>query len=495
MISINKKYPFEKVSTMHKHEDRLMAVMAPLKLRDDEFLEFSNCLKEAKGIGVEAVTVDVWWGLVMQKRDDARWDYYDRVFAEIEKAGLRIVPIMSFHRCGGGPGDDVNVPLPGWLSEVVAEANKTPGDLLYQSETGYESLNAIAPWVAEEAPGLYDAMSGFIDGFLKKYKQELLRSLFPEINVSLGPTGELRYPAYSAEEGWVYPHRGYYQCYSESARRSFLQWVRNPRHACSWAAAFPDSEIRVPNGHLPPGSGARADSFVAQRLHCKPGYGQDFLAWYHQSLLNHGQRILKDAIKVVKTHCKDLSKDVAAPTLGVKIPGVHWQWRCTGVPRYAELTAGLIAARYCYVPDDGSDTGYEDIFKMVKSVAAEAGWPVRVHFTALEMDDDAVDCSWPNDQEKTSMAFSLVNAVGRTAARFSVLLSGENALPDIASDDSPYDIRTWDYIRKAFDTGHFSGLTMLRLCRGNWDIDKESLRQFIRDYDTTTPGKRLVRKR
>jgi hypothetical protein len=72
------------------------------------------------------------------------------------------------------------------------------------------------------------------------------------------------------------------------------------------------------------------------------------------------------------------------------------------------------------------------------------------------------------------------------------MLCGENALPYIAAPDSPYDVRTWDYIRKAFDTGYFSGLTMLRLGRGAWDADKESLRQFIRDYDIDPIAMRLV---
>ncbi len=472
-----------------------MAVMAPLKIRDGEFEGFSDCLKEALDIGVEAITVDVWWGLVMEKRGEARWDYYDRVFAEIDKTGLRIVPIMSLHRCGGGPSDDVNILLPQWLSEVVSEKGASPKDLLYQSETGREFSDAIPPWAAEEVPGLYDEISAFIDLFLKHYKSELESERFPEINVSLGPTGELRYPAYGAEDGWIFPHRGYYQCYSESARRSFLRWVRNPLNNCAWAQAYADNEVRVPNGHLPPGSGARADLFVAQRTHLEPGYGRDFIAWYHHSLVNHGRRMLKAAIKVMKANCESLPKTHAVPLAGMKIPGVHWQWRCTGVPRYAELTAGLIPAESCFTPAAGAATGYENIFKMVKEVASETDWLTRVHFTALEMDDDSVDCSWPRDEEKTSMAYSLVNAVGRTAADFSVPLSGENALPYISMDDSPYDVRTWEYIRKAFDTGRFSGLTMLRLCRGMWNNDKESLRKFIRDYDTDPVGKRLMRKR
>lgn len=478
---------------MGKCNDRLMAVMAPLKLRDEEFADFSNRLKEAREFGVEAVSVDVWWGLVMQKGDVASWDYYDKVFAEVIKAGFQIVPIMSFHRCGGGPHDDVNIAMPQWLSVVVSNGNKDPRDLLYQSETGKELADAIPPWVAEEVPTLYDEMFKFIDRFLKQYNKELLEKRFPEINISLGPTGELRYPSYSSEDSWMFPERGYYQCYSESASRSFLRWVRNPRNCCSWAGAYSDTEIRVPNGHLPPFVGPRADSFVSERLHLKPGYGQDFLVWYHQSLLDHGKQILKAAIRAVMTNCQGLPND-NLPFVGMKIPGVHWQWRCTGVTRYSELTAGLIPATSCFVPDSNSSTGYENLFQMVNHVSKEADWPIRVHFTALEMDDDIVDCSWPNDKEKTSMAYSLVNAVGRTASNLSVLLSGENALPNVAADDSSYDIRTWEYVRKAFDTGYFSGFTLLRLCRGDWDTDKDSLRKFIQDYDVKSPGRRLTRK-
>jgi beta-amylase len=479
---------------MRAHYDRLMAVMAPLKMRYDEFADFERRLAEARDIGVEAISVDVWFGLVMQTRDEPSWSYYDQVFAAILKAGLRIVPIMSFHRCGGGPSDDANIPLPQWLSDLVSEQNLSPADLVYQSETGHESSDAIPPWVGEDTPILYAEMSKFVDEFLTRYADLLSAGQFCEINVSLGPTGELRFPAYSAEDGWRYPHRGYFQCYSESARRSFLRWVRNPANACSWARAYSDSEIRVPNGHIPPGFGARADTFVAERQHLVPGYGQDFLAWYHQSLMDHGCRVLEATVDVVRRHCNNVPKNQLAPIVGIKIPGVHWQWRCTDVPRYSELTAGLIPPSACFVPSETSCTGYEDVFGMVKKVSAEARWPLRVHFTALEMDDDAVACTWPNDQEKTSMAYSLVNAVGRTAAESSVLLSGENALPYIAADDSPYDIRTWEYVRKAFDTGHFSGFTLLRLGRGSWDLDKEPLRDFIREYDGTSPGMRVSRR-
>lgn len=484
---------------MKKHNDRLMSVMAPLMLQDTEFAGFSARLKEARDIGVEAVTVDVWWGQAMEKRDPPNWLYYDRVFDEICKANLLIIPIMSFHRCGAGQNDGgINIGLPPWLSDFVANNKASPGDLSYQSETGFESNDAIPPWIAEEVPTLYDEMARYVEKFLEQYKQQLLDGRFPEINISLGPTGELRYPAYNTADNWSFPHRGLFQCYSKSAGRSFVRWVRasqkTSQGSCSWATDLQDSEIRVPNGHVSAGVGARADTFVAERQHASAGYGQDFLAWYHQSLLRHGKLILKAATKVVREQCQGLPKGRPVPVVGMKIPGVHWQWRCTGVPRYAELTAGLIPGEDCFVPDQSSKTGYENVFAMAQSVGNEEQWPMRVHFTALEMDDDAVDCSWGNDTQKTSMAASLVNAVGRTAASFAVLLCGENADGNVAAPDNPHEVRDWVHIRKAFDTGHFSGFTLLRLTREFWDSEKESLEKFIQDYDGNTPGRRVLRK-
>ena len=472
---------------MPNYDDRLVAVMAPVLIKDEEqFREFELHLQQARDIGVEAISVDVWWGIVQASRSTSQWDYYDRVFAAIAHKDLSIVPIMSLHRCGGGLRDDVNIDLPPWLEELVLSAGGSPGDLRYQSETGHESFDAVPPWIGEEISAVYQEMSRFIDGFLDHYRLELRDRLFREIKISLGPTGELRYPSYSAADGWVFPHRGYYQCYSESARRSFLRWVRAPQNGCSWATQFADADIRVPNGHVPRGQGARADTFVTEGLHQQPGYGQDFLNWYHRSLLAHGRRVLGTAIESLKTHCTGDME--TAPPIGMKIPAVHWQWRCTSAPRYAELTAGLIPPNCCFVPDGKSATGYEPVFEMVRELSSQTMWPIRVHFTALEMDDDRAPEWWPNDKEKTSMAHSLVHAVGRTASKAGVPLSGENALANVVAPDSPNDIAAWDHVRETFDMGYFSGTTLLRLCGGGWDTDRKALESFIRDYDNDQRG-------
>jgi len=92
-----------------------VAVMAPLFMTDQSQKQaFDALLQQAADIGVNAVTVDVWMGVVEGAGDQQfDWSYYDSVFQMIRDRGLKIVPIMSFHKCGGGPGDDCNIPMPG----------------------------------------------------------------------------------------------------------------------------------------------------------------------------------------------------------------------------------------------------------------------------------------------------------------------------------------------------------------------------------------------
>lgn len=79
------------------------AVMAPLEVSDWE--RFKQQLHQAKAIGVTAVSTDVWWGKVEKKGDQQfDWSYYDAVSSVIIEAGLKWVPILSFHKCGGNVG-------------------------------------------------------------------------------------------------------------------------------------------------------------------------------------------------------------------------------------------------------------------------------------------------------------------------------------------------------------------------------------------------------
>lgn len=63
-------------------------------------------LMALKSAGVEGVMVDVWWGLV--EKDGPlkyNWEGYAELIKMVEKSGLKLQVVMSFHQCGGNVGD------------------------------------------------------------------------------------------------------------------------------------------------------------------------------------------------------------------------------------------------------------------------------------------------------------------------------------------------------------------------------------------------------
>src|SRR5690606_10030879 len=114
--------------------------MAPLELTNQsQWNDFQWQLGEAASYGLDGISVDVWWGKVEAAGDNQfDWSYYDQIFGTIINAGLKVVPIMSFHQCGGNVGDDCNIPIPGWFWSQAANqnANISENDLRYRSELG-----------------------------------------------------------------------------------------------------------------------------------------------------------------------------------------------------------------------------------------------------------------------------------------------------------------------------------------------------------------------
>jgi len=94
-----------------------------------QFKGFRDDLDTAKEIDINAITIDIWWGAAKNESDQSfDWYYYDKIFNIIEKKGLRVVPIMSSHPCGGNVGDDCNIPIPQWVwlskSDIDHKAKK-----------------------------------------------------------------------------------------------------------------------------------------------------------------------------------------------------------------------------------------------------------------------------------------------------------------------------------------------------------------------------------
>lgn len=67
--------------------------------------------------------------------------------------------------------------------------------------------------------------------------------MIAEINVSLGPAGELRYPSYNLHDWGNYPNRGTLQCYSPLAEQDWRRYlVESLRHHPGLESA---SSVRV----------------------------------------------------------------------------------------------------------------------------------------------------------------------------------------------------------------------------------------------------------
>lgn len=133
-------------------------------------------LMALKSAGVEGVMVDVWWGLV--EKDGPmkyNWEGYAELIQMVQRHGLKLQVVMSFHQCGGNVGDSCrcvtilhyysyigfsvirsiklcsefkfclvfivnSIPLPPW---VLEEISKNP-DLVYTDRSGRRNPEYIS---------------------------------------------------------------------------------------------------------------------------------------------------------------------------------------------------------------------------------------------------------------------------------------------------------------------------------------------------------------
>ncbi|HYH03613.1 MAG TPA: family 14 glycosylhydrolase [Bacillota bacterium] len=488
-------------------------VMAPLhvmnyndpnQLESSDWQSFETELGIAKSMGVDAVSVDVWWGDVEALGDNQfNWSYYKEVFQKIKNAGLRIVPIVSLHQCGGNVGDTYTSLLPAWMWDAI-RGNRSINDLKYQSELGNYSNEYVSLWadnyVLPQYKEFMEAFAGFCVG--NGFAGEL-----DEINISCGPAGELRYPSYNGHD-WIYdsttgsgfyektdsagnvvlkgdrtnwPHRGAVQWYGQLALEDFktkmkskygslsklkAAWGADGQHLNSFAAIlFPNQG--TDHGY-PDGKVFKADHLFQSGAYYNTQYGRDLIEWYNQSLIDHGKRLLNLAKNVF-----DGFKFRRVP-LGIKIPGIHWQMGTLGasqpvVSRAAEIAAGLIRPGQNFaksydlgreLPNNGH--GYSEIISLCKIPDRK----VNLHFTCLEMGNSETGGAGETPNQY-SLAKTLVGWVATEAYRQGVTLKGENALSGglpWTNEDFPGDwVDAWDHINQALERYSYSGITILRM--------------------------------
>ncbi|CAN4104827.1 unnamed protein product [Withania somnifera] len=332
-------------------------VMLPLDVIsvDNVFGDHDKCekqFKELREAGVDGIMVDVWWGIVEANGPRIYdWSAYRSLFQLVQKTGLKIQAIMSFHQCGGNIGDAVFIPIPKW---VLAIGGNNP-DIFYTNRAGTRNKECLS--LAVDNQPLFEGRtavqiySDYMRSFRENMSDFLEAGSVIDIEVGLGPAGELRYPSYTQSQGWKFPGIGEFQCYDNYMRTDFKEAATKAGHS-EWD--LPDdagtyNDVPVKTGFFGPNG-----TYLTEK-------GKFFLTWYSSKLLLHGDQVLDEANKAFLGCKVKLSAKAIA--------GIHWWYK--DASHAAELTSG-------YYNLDNRD-GYRPIARLLSRHYG------TFNFTCLEM--------------------------------------------------------------------------------------------------------------
>jgi len=339
-------------------------------------------LQHLKSGNVDGIMVDVWWGLTEPFAETYHFGPYMMIVNMCREIGLKVQFVTSFHQCGGNVGDTCNIPLPAFVN--------IHRDIWYKDQHGNEDKEYISLFADNVNILGRTPMQMYGDWFqaLAKTFHTELGSTIVEIQVGMGPSGELRYPSYQLSR-WHFCGVGAFQAYDSNALQSLRQAAHAAGHGENWSK--------------PPDTAGDYNSKPQDVDFFQTDYqtekGRFFLEWYSQALLRHGQDVLSGAKQAFGKY---------KVLLAGKVSGIHWWYNSSH--HAAELTAG-------YYNANGNDA-YLSIAKMFASTA-DAG----IDFTCLEMADAEQPSSCACGPEE------LVQQVARASHASGVLLDGENALP------------------------------------------------------------------
>uniref|UniRef100_A0A7N0V802 Beta-amylase n=1 Tax=Kalanchoe fedtschenkoi TaxID=63787 RepID=A0A7N0V802_KALFE len=293
-------------------------------------------LSHIKSLNADGVVVLCWWGIVEnwipQKYE---WMGYKLLFNIIREFKLKLQVVMAFHDYGIDDSGNVLIPLPQWVLDIGRE---NP-DIFFTDRKGERNMECLTLGIDKErALNKRTGIEVYYD-FMRNFRTEF-DDLFSEgivyaVEIGLGASGELKYPAFSERSGWRYPGIGEFQCYDKYLQQS-LKLAAKLRGHPFWAKA-PDN-----CGHY--NSKPFETGFFHERGDYDSYYGRFFLQWYTQCLIDHADNILSLASLIFEgTH------------LVIKIPAIFWWYKT--VSHAAELTAGY------YNPTNKD--GYSPLFEVL----------------------------------------------------------------------------------------------------------------------------------
>lgn len=408
-------------------------------------------LVQLRAAGVDGVMVDVWWGIIEQKGPKQYdWSAYRSLFQLVQECGLKLQAIMSFHQCGGNVGDVVTIPIPQWVLDI----GESDPDIFYTDRSSTRNKEYLTIGV-DDKPIFHgrtavEVYSDYMKSFRENMSDFLESELIIDIEVGLGPAGELRYPSYPQSQGWEYPGIGEFQCYDKYLKEDFKAAAARAGH----------SEWELPDDAGKYNDVPESTEFFKTNGTYLTEKGKFFLTWYSNELLNHGDQILDEANKAF-LGCK--------VKLAIKVSGIHWWYKAEN--HAAELTAGYYNLR--------DRDGYRPIARMLSRHHA------ILNFTCLEMRDSE------QSSDAQSAPEELVQQVLSGGWRENIEVAGENAL-------SRYDATGYNQIiLNARPQGvnkngppklRMYGVTYLRLSddllqQSNFDIFKKFVLKMHADQD------------
>lgn len=411
-----------------------------------------------KKAGVRGVMADIWWGICEEQAGVYRFGAVTELCELLRECGLELQAVMSFHQCGGNVGDSVTIPIPKWALTPAREKG-----FLYTSTCGVVTDECLSLSADNESilPGLASGLRtplrcyrDYIAAFATACGDHLGTTVI-EIQIGMGPCGELRYPSYLQSNGWNYPGVGLIMAHD----KGMLKMLTHQTKLKSPPGGLPENQNAKPD--KTPLFKAAGDAGIGKELF-RESDGKAFLEWYSKVLIDHGESVLKEATAALAS----LNRKQVAESLcfSVKVSGIHWHY--THPSRAAEACAG-----YDNCSSPGVDA-YGAIASMLSRAKTAAGRPILFNFTCLEMNN------WSQGMpESNSAPEDLIAQVRRACVAHNVGLSGENALEfDLANGGWAFtqmakQLRGWSTGR---DRMH--GLTILRLNDGF--LRPEALREL-----------------
>ncbi|XP_070026271.1 beta-amylase 2, chloroplastic-like [Nicotiana tabacum] len=350
-----------------------------------------NQLKILKSAKVDGVVVECWWGIVEAHAPKRyNWGGYKRLFEIVRDLNLKLRVVMSFHECGGNVGDDVHIPLPRWVTEI---GYKNPD--IFFADRDLRRTHECLTWGIDKERVLrgrtaLEVYFGLMRSFSVEFIEFFENGVISEIEIGLGPCGELRYPSHSAKLGWKYPGIGEFQCYDKYLFNSLQKAAEASGSSSSgkgpWNAGSYNSK-------------PQKTEFFRDGGEYNRFYGRFFLKWYTQVLIDHADQVLGLANLSFK-----------GTPIAAKLPGIYW-WRNTKSGA-AELTAGFYSVN--------CRDGYSPIASMLKKREA------ALNFTCLELHTVDQKKDFPQAlADPEGLVWQVLNA----AWEANIPVAGENARP------------------------------------------------------------------